>query len=72
MSYVGYGVSTQTAAERREEANRILKIIDGMSDFPLTSKGQQFLREQRSECEQQLPISPKQLWFLRDIKDQLL
>lgn len=54
------------ADDRRAEADRILKIIEDDIER-LTSKQQEFIEQM---C-MGLPVSGKQLLWLRDIKDSL-
>ena len=65
MAYPGSGSgNTQTADERRAEANRVLEIVKSSIDA-MTVKEADFVTDM---LESDAPISPKQLWWLRDIK----
>ena len=60
------------ADDRRSEADRILKIIvDNDLDFGEFSPREAKFLEQMLDDQQQ-PISPKQIFWLRDIKDKYL
>ena len=68
MSYAGNGESAQTPDERRAEADRILKILIE-TDFDIDTLNvaeHRFVSQQFDD--QTVPISPKQLFWLRDIK----
>ena len=61
--------STQTADERRAEADRILKIIDVFADPDcFTMMESNFIGSLADPSGVDSPISPKQLRWLRDIK----
>lgn len=69
MSYHELSSSGMTPEARREEADRIVKIItdsDGYNN-ELSSKERNFVDEM--DCGG--PVSTKQLFWLRDIKDKL-
>ena len=55
--------STQTPDERRAEADRIINIFDGYRD-EMTLKENEFI----DQMDNPSPVSPKQLFWLRDIK----
>ena len=57
----------QTPDTRRVEADRLLKIIEDMSE-QLTPKETAFV-EQMADSK---VVSPKQLFWLRDIKDKYI
>lgn len=56
-----------TADERRAEADKLLKIIEGYG-VEMTPKETSFV-EQMADSE---TVSPKQLFWLRDIRDKYL
>jgi hypothetical protein len=60
--------STQTPDERRAEADRILKILieTDLDIETLNVSERRFVSQQLDD--QTVPISPKQLFWLRDIK----
>jgi len=64
MSYHDLSSCTLNADERREEADRLLKIID----YDACSQREKSFLEQVQDG---IPISVKQLFWLRDIKDKL-
>jgi hypothetical protein len=57
----------QTPERRREEANDILKMLEGCAE-EMTPKEQAFIESMAD----QTWCSPKQLLWLRDIKDKYL
>jgi hypothetical protein len=61
-----------TADDRRAEASRILSILSKNGvDSSVMSPREQGFYEQMADDETQ-PVSPKQLFWLRDIKDKYL
>ena len=59
-----------TADDRRSEADRILNMIVGhLTPEELTGKEADFVA---SIMDGNVPVSPKQLFWLRDIKDKYL
>ena len=69
MSYHALANDTGGSAEdRRSEMDRILKILDSEPQDRFTTREQQFI-EQMSEGG---PVSPKQLFWARDIKDKYM
>ena len=68
MSYTGNGESTQTPDERRAEADRIIEIIESCIESMdmLKPREYNFFCEIQGNC----PVTPKQLFWLRDIKDK--
>jgi hypothetical protein len=60
-----------TSDDRRAEADRILKIIDSCIDTDALNERENIFIEQMLD-DQTVPISPKQLFWLRDIKDKYL
>jgi hypothetical protein len=54
--------------DRRNEADRILKILEDVDAVQFTTKEDQFIGQIRDD----VPVSPKQLFWLRDIKDKYL
>lgn len=57
--------------DRRNEADRILKmLVDIDPEFHMTPSEQRFIEKMYDDGAQ--PISPKQLFWLRDIKDKYL
>jgi hypothetical protein len=68
MAY--FHTSTQTAAERRDEATRILAMLRDVDLARCTSTERAFLDRLRSDPEE--AISPRQLFWLRDLKDKYL
>lgn len=68
MSYHDLSSCTLNADERREEATRIIAILCE-TDQELTTKETQFVEDVGSI---DVPISVKQLFWLRDIKDKYL
>ncbi len=65
MGYHDLSRSTLTADERRAEADRLTGII-GEFENRLTDTERQFVKKTRDG----FPISVKQLFYLRDIKDR--
>lgn len=65
MTY--FNTSTQTANERRDEADRLIQMLEGFEDA-MTDKEKTFL----SQMHGSVPVSPKQLFWLRDIKEKYL
>ena len=57
-----------TADDRRSEADRILKILDSEPQDHFTQREQEFMEQ----MQQGGTVSPKQLFWLRDIKDKCL
>lgn len=74
MAYAGGGEasSTQTPDERNEEARRILGM--GLTDCTETMKPNeaQFVQQMEGWIDNGIIISPKQLWWLRDLKEKYL
>ncbi len=62
-----------TADDRRSEADRILKIMveNDLDVGSCTPAEEKFLTEMLDD-DSRRPISPKQLFWLRDIKDKYL
>ena len=56
-----------TADDRRAEANRILKLLEGHDDR-MTAKERAFVEDMDNDWD----VSPKQLFWLRDIKNKYL
>ena len=56
-----------TADDRRAEADRILKILDAEPQDHFTQREQEFMEQ----MQQGGTVSPKQLFWLRDIKGRL-
>ena len=54
--------------DRRSEADRILKILEDVDAVQFTTKEDKFIGQMRDD----VPVSPKQLFWLRDIKDKYL
>ncbi len=67
MSYHDLSSCTLDDDERREEAGRIVKMLDGYLEQMLPSESS-FLERVGDG----IPISVKQLFWLRDIKDKYL
>lgn len=70
MAYVGNDTGG-TADDRRAEADRLLKMLgDVMQRCPIEmTRGElNFVEQMDSNC----AVSPKQLFWLRDIKDKYL
>lgn len=67
MSYHDLSECTLTADERRAEADRLTVIIGEFQD-KLTDTELAFVKKQRDG----FPVSVKQLFWLRDIKDKYL
>lgn len=67
MSYHDLSECTLTADERRAEADRLTVII-GEFQEKLTANEREFVKKQRDG----FPVSVKQLFWLRDIKDKYL
>jgi hypothetical protein len=72
-------ITTQTDKERRDEADRILKILDRegyvrvsdcevLADSTLSNGQREFLSNMLAGG----VVTPKQLFYLRDLKDKLL
>lgn len=59
-----------TADDRRSEASRLMKIIEGFEWDDMTSAEITFLNEMEENDTR--PVSTKQLFWLRDIKDKYL
>lgn len=59
-----------TAEDRRNEADRILRILDEVDLDTMQANEKQFC--ERMYADERQPISPKQLFWLRDIKDKYL
>lgn len=57
--------STQSAAELRDEADRILAMLEGEIDR-MTMKERQFVEDLTDGRE----VTPRMIFFLRDIKDK--
>ena len=57
-----------TAEDRRAEADRILKLFDNLGIEGMTAKEQEFIDDMDFGGE----VTPKQLFWLRDIKDKYL
>ena len=53
-----------TPEERRAEADRILKMLEDVDALAFTTKEDNFIGQMREDG----PVSPKQLFWLRDIK----
>jgi len=71
MAYVGNGEgNTQTADERRAEANRILNMLEEVDLDETAPNERKFLDKMFGDRSQF--ISVKQLWWLRDLKERLL
>lgn len=68
MSYHDLSECTLSPEERREEATRIIAILIE-DDIEFTTKETQFIE---GVGETTVPISVKQLFWLRDIKDKYL
>jgi hypothetical protein len=68
MPYHSLSECTLTAAERLEEAGRIVNMIESQASAydKLTAKEQNFIESLKSSC------SVKQLFWLRDIKDRVI
>jgi len=68
MGYHSLSECAMTAAERLEEAGRIVNMIESTASAydRLTPKEQSFIESMKSSC------SVKQLFWLRDIKDRVL
>lgn len=66
MTY--FNTSTQTPNERRNEADKILELLADVHDA-LTEVEKNLVT--RLMCQSE-PVSPKQLFWLRDIKDKYL
>lgn len=54
--------------DRRSEADRLLKLLDEVDVMQFTANEDRFLGQMREDG----PVSPKQLFWLRDIKDKYL
>ena len=67
MSYHDLSSCTLDADERRAEADRLTQMI-GQVQEKLTPSELQFVKKQRDG----FPVSVKQLFWLRDIKDKYL
>ena len=67
MSYHDLSSCTLNAAERRAEADRILKMLEGESDS-FTGIESGFIERMADNG----PVSVKQLFWLRDIKDRII
>jgi hypothetical protein len=67
MSYHDLSSCTLNADERREEANRLVNMINDEVSDQLTEKEAGFLAQMEDG-----PVSVKQLFWLRDIKDKYL
>ena len=67
MSYHDLSSCTLDDDQRREEADRILKMLEGEADN-LTTKEQDFMEQMQDGG----PVSVKQLFWMRDIKDKYL
>jgi hypothetical protein len=61
-----------TADDRRNEADRILEIIAHECLKTMTPAEYKFLGDMEELKEKRRPISAKQLFWLRDIKDKYL
>jgi hypothetical protein len=77
MAYAGGGEasSTQTPEERRVEARRILDmgLPDHLSEMKTNEMDFVSQMEERLDLERDCAfISPKQLWWLRDLKEKYL
>jgi hypothetical protein len=69
MSY--HPLSNDTGGDadsRRAEANRILEILDREPQDHFTQRQQEFIEQMSDRLR---PVSAKQLFWLRDLKDSL-
>lgn len=69
MSYNDLSDSGMTDAARRDEATRLVKIIKGFDVSFFELREIHFVNEIENPWR---PVSHKQLFWLRDIKDRLL
>jgi hypothetical protein len=67
MSYHDLSDSTLTADERRAEATRIIEVIGDQMIKEMRSHEAKFVRQMEDE---DVPVSVKQLFWLRDLKDK--
>ena len=56
-----------TPEQRRTEADRLLKMLEGLEDS-MTDKERRFVEDMQAGWD----VSPKQLFWLRDIKEKYL
>jgi hypothetical protein len=68
MSYHDLSECTLSPAERREEANRICEMLAG-TEADMTAASFEFFKKIKDP---NVPVSVKQLFWLRDIKDRQL
>jgi hypothetical protein len=59
------------AKQRRDEANRIIAMLTSLDENVMTQKESEFVQSMDSNGAD-VPVSPKQLFWLRDIKDKYL
>lgn len=67
MKYVGNEIGS-TPEDRRAEADRLVKIISENGLSQLEPRELDFV----CEMDEGRPVSPKQIFWLRDIKDKYL
>ena len=67
---VYFNTSTQTPEERRVEATRILRILEEVDLDQMAEYERNFVQGQYLDEDQ--PVSPKQLFWLRDLKEKYL
>ena len=70
---MAYGIATESGGspdDRRSEATRILKMLEGIDLGECTQAAQTFVEQMYDDLSQ--PVSTKQLFWLRDIKSKVL
>lgn len=67
MSYHDLSDSGMTADDRRSEANRILGMIGDQMEKEMHAHEAKFVRQMRQP---HVPVSTKQIFWLRDLKDK--
>lgn len=67
-------VTGSTPADRAEEAGRILKMVEGR-EFAMSEADERMVIQTRERYQKfglKTVVTPKQLFYLRDIKDRYL
>ena len=70
MGYHDLSDSGMTAQERRNEATRILRILDDQCSFEDFRPHEQEFMDKMDQPD--VPVSTKQLFWLRDLKEKYL